>query len=160
MKLHMKSPGITVCDVLSVAMTCAGDEASWKLMTTPLLPRLTEVLPGVHAAGFAQKYRSANCGWIAMSDRRMLVDLPRDINPEAFLNEVNRVFGTTPYMLVLTSLHCGDAGIVKLLEQTWSEADTDESRNSTSVSGRRNDRRSGRSRNRDNNGPWRRAGYH
>lgn len=92
-------------------------QASWKPMTSPLLPHLTEVVPGVHAAGFADKYRSANCGWISMSNRSVLVDLPRGVELKAFLNEVERISGTSPDTLVLTHVQDGDAKIVKSLNE-------------------------------------------
>ena len=33
------------------------------------LPHREEIAPGVHVAGFADRYHSANCGWVALSRR-------------------------------------------------------------------------------------------
>src|SRR5690242_7495769 len=45
------------------------------LPAAPLLPHSEELAPGVGAAGFADRYRCANCGWVALGDQTLLVDL-------------------------------------------------------------------------------------
>lgn len=93
------------------------DKVSWKAMTSPVLPHLTEVVPGVWAAGFSDRHGSANCGWIALADRTVVVDLPRGMAAERFLAEVARIAGKPPRTLVLTQLRAGDAEIVSQLMQ-------------------------------------------
>ena len=93
------------------------DKVSWKAMTSPVLPHLTEVVPGVWAAGFSDKHGSANCGWIALADRAVVVDLPRGVAAEPFLAEVARIAGKPPRTLVLTNLRAGDGEIVSQLMQ-------------------------------------------
>ncbi len=95
----------------------AGQQVSWKSMTSPVLPHLAEVVPGVWATGFSDKYGSANCGWIALNDRTVLVDLPRGIAAEPFLAEVARIAGKPPRTLVLTNLRAGDSEILSHLMQ-------------------------------------------
>ena len=41
--------------------------------------------PGVYVAGFADRYRSANCGWVRLSDETLLIDLPRGVPVPEFL---------------------------------------------------------------------------
>ncbi len=94
-----------------------GDKISWKTMTSPLLPHLTEVVPGVWATGFSDRHGSANCGWIALADRAVVVDLPKGLDVERFLAEVARIAGKPPRTLVLTNLRSGDAEIVSRLMQ-------------------------------------------
>ena len=65
-----------------------------------VLPHLKEFVPGVYATGFAHKHKSANCGWISLSNGCMLVDLPRGMELKVFLNEVERISGTAPNTLV------------------------------------------------------------
>ncbi|MEX0677379.1 MAG: ThuA domain-containing protein [Pirellulales bacterium] len=91
------------------------DKVSWKAMTSPVLPHLTEVVPGVWATGFSDRHGSANCGWIALADRVVVVDLPRGLAAERFLAEVARIAGKSPRTLVLTNLRAGDAQIVSQL---------------------------------------------
>ncbi len=93
------------------------DKVSWKPITSPLLPHLTEVLPGVWATGFSDRHGSANCGWIALADRAVVVDLPRGVAAQRFLAEVARIAGKSPRTLVLTNLRAGDAQIVSQLMQ-------------------------------------------
>ncbi len=91
------------------------ESVSWKAMTSPLLPHLTEVVPGVYAAGFADRHGSANCGWVVLTDRTVLIDLPRGVDAAKFLVEVERIAGKAPRRLVLTNLQGGDADIVRQL---------------------------------------------
>ena len=62
-----------------------------------------QVAPGVHLAGFADRYGSANCGWIELEDRMVLIDLPHGIGMEAFLGEVARTGSNPIRSLLLTS---------------------------------------------------------
>ena len=88
---------------------------SFKQSPQAVLPHLKEFVPGVYAAGFAHRYKNANCGWILLSNGCMLVDLPRGLEPEVFLKEVEKISGTMPNILVLTRFQTGDENIVKSL---------------------------------------------
>ncbi len=79
------------------------------------LPHHEEIAPGVHAAGFADRWRSANCGWVVLRDRVLLVDLPRGIAAADFLAEVARTTNKPPRGLVLTRFQDGDAAVVEAL---------------------------------------------
>ena len=43
---------------------------------TSLLPHAEQLAPGVHVAGFADRYQSVNCGWVVLGDHTLLVGLP------------------------------------------------------------------------------------
>ena len=62
-----------------------------------------QIAPGVHLAGFADRYGSANCGWIELEDRTVLIDLPPGIGVEAFLAAVARTSSKPVRSLLLTS---------------------------------------------------------
>ena len=62
-----------------------------------------EVAPGVHLAGFADRYGSANCGWVELEDGTALIDLPHGIGVEAFLAAVSRTASKPIRSLLLTS---------------------------------------------------------
>jgi type 1 glutamine amidotransferase len=79
------------------------------------LPHHEAVAPGVHAAGFADRWRSANCGWVVLRDQVLLVDLPRGIAAADFLAEVARSSDKPPRRLVLTLFQDGDAALVEAL---------------------------------------------
>jgi type 1 glutamine amidotransferase/glyoxylase-like metal-dependent hydrolase (beta-lactamase superfamily II) len=80
-----------------------------------LLPHLEEVAPGVNVAGFADRYRSVNCGWVALRDEALLIDLPRGVPAAAFLAEVARLSGKPARRLVLTGLQPEDVPLVEAL---------------------------------------------
>lgn len=61
-----------------------------------------QAAPGVHLAGFADRYGSANCGWIELEDRTVLIDLPHGVGVEAFLAAVARTTSKPVRSLVLT----------------------------------------------------------
>jgi len=62
-----------------------------------------QIAPGVHLAGFADRYGSANCGWVELEDRTVLIDLPHGIGVEAFLAAVARTGSKPIRSLLLTS---------------------------------------------------------
>jgi type 1 glutamine amidotransferase len=93
------------------------NKSSRKPMSSLLLPHLTELVPGVYATGFADRHGSANCGWVALSDQTLLIDLPRGVEVAEFLQEVQRTAGKVASTLVLTHLQDGDAKIVASLIQ-------------------------------------------
>jgi type 1 glutamine amidotransferase len=83
--------------------------------SSKLLPHLEEVAPGVYTAGFADRYRSANCGWVVGKKEALLVDLPRGVPAADFLGEVAAIAGQPPRTLVLTHWQPGDADVVAAL---------------------------------------------
>jgi type 1 glutamine amidotransferase len=85
------------------------------LDTSPLLPHLERLTPRVFAAGFADKFRSANCGFLAVSDGTALIDLPRGIAVAEFSREVERLTGRKPNRLLLTHAEKDDLPAVKEL---------------------------------------------
>ena len=56
--------------------------------TSRPLPHREQLAPGVHAAGFSDRHCSANCGWVAMGEETLLIDLPRGIPVPEFLDLV------------------------------------------------------------------------
>jgi type 1 glutamine amidotransferase len=82
---------------------------------SPLLPHLEQIAWSVYAAGFADRYHSANCGWVALNDQTLLIDLPRGVPVPAFLMEVARLTGKPVRKLVLTGFRPGDAAIMEAL---------------------------------------------
>jgi hypothetical protein len=80
-----------------------------------LLPHLEAVAAGVWVAGFADQYRSANCGGVSLRDEALLIDLPRGVPIPAFLAEVARLSGKPARRLVLTGLQPGDVPLVESL---------------------------------------------
>src|SRR4051794_19952842 len=79
------------------------------------LPHAEWLAPGVHAAGFADRHLSANCGWVAAGEHTLLVDLPRGVDVPAFLAETARTTGKSARTLALTHLRPGDERIVRSL---------------------------------------------
>jgi hypothetical protein len=77
-----------------------------------LLPHLEQVAPGVYAAGFADRYRSANCGWVTEKDETLLVDVPRGVPVAEFLAEVARFSGKPVRKLALTHFQAEDTPAV------------------------------------------------
>jgi type 1 glutamine amidotransferase len=77
------------------------------------LPHRQQLAPGVHAAGFSDRYRDANCGWVALGEETLLVDLPRGIPTPEFLALVTACTGKPARTLVLTHLQDGDLSILK-----------------------------------------------
>jgi len=86
--------------------------------STGLLPHRDQLAPGVHVAGFSDRHRSANCGWVALGDETLLIDLPRGIPVPEFLAKVAASTGKPARTLVLTHTQDGDRPILRsLLEQ-------------------------------------------
>ncbi|MCK0160537.1 ThuA domain-containing protein [Allomuricauda sp. F6463D] len=104
-----------ICMLLAPKYGVAQDHDHGAGREPHVLPHVKEFVPGVYATGFAHKYKNANCGWIAISNECMLVDLPRGLEPQMFLKEVERISGTTPNTLVLTKFQDGDEKTVKSL---------------------------------------------
>lgn len=83
----------------------------------PNLPHHAEIAPGVHVAGFSDRHRSANCGWVAMGDETLLIDLPRGMPVPEFLALVAKTAGTPARKLVLTNFINEDIPIIRSLIQ-------------------------------------------
>ena len=81
---------------------------------TPL-PHRERLAPGVYAAGFSGRHRSANCGWVALGEETLLIDLPRgNLIPE-FLALVAASTGKPARTLALTHVENGDVSILRSL---------------------------------------------
>src|SRR5678815_4012033 len=66
------------------------------------LPHVEELAPGIYAAGFGDRYGSANCGWVALSDQTLLIDLPHGVAMPEFLAEVTKTTGKPVRSFILT----------------------------------------------------------
>jgi len=91
---------------LAVCSSAAGNDA---------LPHHEEIVPGVHAVGFADLHRSANCGFVELEAATLLVDLPRGIEPAAFVSSVAKTTGKPAASLILTHATPDDLPIVDKL---------------------------------------------
>ena len=81
------------------------------------LSHVEQIAAGVFAAGFADRYHSANCGWVVDGEAATLVDLPRGVKIVDFLSEARRIGGKPIRSVVLTHLKAGDAAIVAELSR-------------------------------------------
>ena len=80
-----------------------------------VLPHLERVSPNVFAAGFGDKYRSANCGFFAADNGSVLIDPPRGIPVADCVREVERLTGRPPRRLLLTHADKDDLALVTKL---------------------------------------------
>jgi type 1 glutamine amidotransferase len=80
-----------------------------------LLPHREQIAPGVHVAGFSDRYRSTNCGWVAMMDETLLIDVPRGIPAKEFLKLIADTTGKPARTLVLTQAQDSDWSIIRSL---------------------------------------------
>jgi type 1 glutamine amidotransferase len=84
----------------------------------PPLPHRATIAPGVHASGFAERFDSANCGWVELAEEMLLIDLPRGMPIPEFLAIARATSGKPARTLLLTHAKTGDAAILKsLIEQ-------------------------------------------
>ena len=67
------------------------------------LDYIQKIAPGVFVAGFADRYGSANCGWVELEDQTVLIDLPLGIGVEEFLVAVAETSSKPVRSLLLTS---------------------------------------------------------
>ena len=86
--------------------------AARREIRSELLFHVESIADGVFAAGFADRYHSANCGWVVEGEAATLVDLPRGVKIVDFLSEARRIGGKPIRSVVLTHLEPGDAAIV------------------------------------------------
>lgn len=80
-----------------------------------VLPHLEQIAPGVFVTGFADRFGSANCGWVATAEESLLVDLPRGVLVADFLAVVAKTTDKPVRRLVLTNWQPGDEAIVASL---------------------------------------------
>jgi type 1 glutamine amidotransferase len=86
--------------------------------SSSLLPHQEQLAPGVFATGFAARYQSANCGWVAHQDETLLIDLPHGVPIPNFVSEIVRTTGHAPRKLILTHFEAEDVPLVEaFLEQ-------------------------------------------
>ena len=78
-------------------------------------PHHQKLAQGVHAIGFADKYRSANCGLVETPGGTVLIDLPRGVPAAQFLAEVTTATGKPVTALALTHAAADDATLVDQL---------------------------------------------
>ncbi len=86
-------------------------------VSSSLLPHVEQIADGVFAAGFADRFGSANCGWVRGAVSTMLVDLPRGVGISQFVDEVERLAGRPVRRLVLTKVEAGDERLVEALSE-------------------------------------------
>lgn len=98
-----------LCAVLVVLNAAAAADAAW--------PHHERLAPDVHVIGFADRYRSANCGWIETDAGVWLVDLPRGLVAAEYLDEVARIAGKPAIALLLTHATREDARLVEELRE-------------------------------------------
>ncbi len=66
------------------------------------LNHFQQIAPGVYVAGFADRYHSANCGWVELKDQTVLIDLPLGIEVAEFLETVAETSSKPVRSLLLT----------------------------------------------------------
>jgi type 1 glutamine amidotransferase len=81
------------------------------------LPHHEQIAPGVWAAGFADKYGSATCGWMVRGGETLLIDLPRGVEVNKFLEEVAALTGRPVRSFALTARASQDEALIAALEK-------------------------------------------
>ena len=81
------------------------------------LPHVEELAPGIYAAGFGDRYGSANCGWVALSDQTLLIDLPHGVAIPEFLADVTKTTGKPVRSFILTHTQDSDTEPIAVLIQ-------------------------------------------
>jgi type 1 glutamine amidotransferase len=76
------------------------------------LPHQQQLAPGVRVLGFADRFQSANCGWIQTDDTTFLVDLPRGVAVREYMEAVTKDSGKKPITLLLTHAVPEDKAII------------------------------------------------
>jgi type 1 glutamine amidotransferase len=80
-----------------------------------VLPHREQLAPGIYVAGFAERYHCANCGWVALADETLLIDVPRGVPVAEYLALVAATTGKPARTLVLTNIQDGDTAIIRSL---------------------------------------------
>ncbi len=97
------------------AKAASHTDASQKSASSGSLPHRDQLVPGVYAAGFSDRYHSANCGWVALGEETLLIDLPRGIPAREYLDLVVASTGKPVRTLVLTHAQDGDNPVLRSL---------------------------------------------
>jgi type 1 glutamine amidotransferase len=97
------------------AKAAATPDTTPKPATSSALPHRDQLAPGIHAAGFSDRYHSANCGWVALAGETLLIDLPRGMPVPDFLALVTASTGKPARTLVLTHTQDGDLPMLRSL---------------------------------------------
>ncbi|HUE14896.1 MAG TPA: ThuA domain-containing protein [Planctomycetaceae bacterium] len=84
-------------------------------LSSPLLPHVEALGGGAFAAGFSDRYGSANCGWVRLRESTLLVDLPHGLGVPEFLAEVERIAGKPVRKLALTHVRAEDERTIAAL---------------------------------------------
>ena len=100
------------------SLKSATREAVPKPSMSSALPHRQRIAPGIHVAGFADRYRSANCGWVALGGETLIIDLPRGMPVDEFLALIAATTGKPARSLALTNIQNEDNTIIgSLLEK-------------------------------------------
>lgn len=110
----LRLPGWT-CAFLLFLSGASAQAAEKDAAASTLLPHLERLAADVYATGFADRYHSANCGWLSVGDEAWLIDLPRGVPLDGFLEVVSKTTGQPPRRLVLTQWLPGDEALVASL---------------------------------------------
>lgn len=81
------------------------------------IPHKQQLAPGVWAAGFADKYGDANCGWVVTPQDALLIDLPKGMPAGDFLAEAEKLGGKPIRRFILTNPEDKDAAAIEALEK-------------------------------------------
>ncbi len=81
------------------------------------IPHKQQLAPGVWAAGFADKYQDANCGWVSTGADTLLIDLPKGLVISEYLAEVQKLSGKPAKRFILTNPEDKDAAAIEALEK-------------------------------------------
>jgi glyoxylase-like metal-dependent hydrolase (beta-lactamase superfamily II)/type 1 glutamine amidotransferase len=103
----MKRTCLRVLAVLTFAAAPASCQGAF--------PHQQRLAPGVECVGFADRYQSANCGWVETASDTILIDLPRGMAPAEFLAAIKKSTGKPVTALVLTHCAPDDAALVNQL---------------------------------------------
>lgn len=108
---------VTVCAALVFCRATAAEQQDATITPNAraLLPHLEQIAPGAFVTGFADRHRSANCGWFVAGDETWLVDLPRGVSVNEFVAVVAKSSGLPARKLVLTQWQPGDERIAAAL---------------------------------------------
>ena len=79
------------------------------------LPHREQVASGVYSAGFSDRHHDANCGWAALGELTLLIDLPRGIPVPDYLALVRSATGKPTRKLVMTHAQDEDNSILRAL---------------------------------------------
>ncbi len=85
------------------------------------IPHKQQLAPGVWAAGFADKYGDANCGWVSTPGDTLLIDLPKGMPVTEFLAEVHKLSGKPVKRFILSNPEDKDTAAIEALQKAGLE---------------------------------------